>query len=215
MPPHSNMAFVIIQHLSPKHKSIMASILEKHTQLKVTPVEDGVKLEPDHVYLNPPGMNVAVQRSNLCHGYRCSCPGYCPQGGLSDQYHCGSFPGAVGSVFPERSGLLQGQETAARHDRLFTAERHQRSAFFPTGPGQLQKPDDLFRQCPAKKDPAPVSLYVKARRHSVPGYIRKYRRKTKDGTILETWLTASALTDENGRLAEIAITERDLAWLAK
>ncbi len=65
MAPHSNMAFVIIQHLSPKHKSIMTSLLEKHTQMKVTQVEDGVKLEPDHVYLNPPGMNVAVFNRRL------------------------------------------------------------------------------------------------------------------------------------------------------
>jgi two-component system, chemotaxis family, CheB/CheR fusion protein len=42
----------------------------------------------------------------------------------------------------------------------------------------------------------------------------KTRRKTKAGSILDIWLTASALTDEYGRLAEVAITERDLAWLA-
>ena len=42
----------------------------------------------------------------------------------------------------------------------------------------------------------------------------KTRRKTKGGGLLDTWLTASALTDEDGRLIEIAITERDLAWLA-
>ena len=31
MPPDSNMAFVVIQHLSPQHKSIMASLVDKHT----------------------------------------------------------------------------------------------------------------------------------------------------------------------------------------
>ncbi len=41
------------------------------------------------------------------------------------------------------------------------------------------------------------------------------RRTTKDGKILDIWLTASALTDENGQSVEIAITERDLAWLPK
>lgn len=42
----------------------------------------------------------------------------------------------------------------------------------------------------------------------------KTRRITKEGKILDTWLTASALTDTNGRFVEMAITERDLAWLA-
>ena len=37
---------------------------------------------------------------------------------------------------------------------------------------------------------------------------------TKDGKILNIWLTASALTDENGQMVEMAITERDLDWLA-
>ena len=43
----------------------------------------------------------------------------------------------------------------------------------------------------------------------------KTRRMTKEGNILNTWLTASVLSDDNGRLVEIAITERDLAWLAE
>jgi two-component system CheB/CheR fusion protein len=35
MPSEANMAFVIIQHLSPNFKSIMASLLAKHTQMTV------------------------------------------------------------------------------------------------------------------------------------------------------------------------------------
>jgi two-component system CheB/CheR fusion protein len=65
MPPDRNMAFVVIQHLSPHHKSIMVSLLEKHTRMQVKEIEDGMKLEPDHVYLNPPGKNVAVFNGTL------------------------------------------------------------------------------------------------------------------------------------------------------
>jgi two-component system, chemotaxis family, CheB/CheR fusion protein len=43
----------------------------------------------------------------------------------------------------------------------------------------------------------------------------KSQRKTKAGKILDVWLTGTALTDESGRSIEIAITERDLAWLAE
>jgi len=65
MPPDGNMAFVIIQHLSPHHKSIMTSLLDKHTRMKVAEIEDGTKLAPNHVYLNPPGKNVAIFNRTL------------------------------------------------------------------------------------------------------------------------------------------------------
>ena len=65
MPSDSNMAFVIIQHLSPQHKSIMASLLEKQTRMVVSEIEDGTAVKPNHVYLNPPGKNVALYNRSL------------------------------------------------------------------------------------------------------------------------------------------------------
>ena len=65
MAPNAGLAFVIIQHLSPKHKSIMASILAKHTRMTVREIEDGTKIEPNCVYLNPPDKNVAVFNRTL------------------------------------------------------------------------------------------------------------------------------------------------------
>lgn len=43
----------------------------------------------------------------------------------------------------------------------------------------------------------------------------KTSRITKDGKVLEVWLTATVLTNERGQPIEIATTERDLAWLPK
>jgi two-component system CheB/CheR fusion protein len=60
MPLDSGIAFVIIQHMSPKHKSIMAALLAKHTQMTVREIEDATPLEPNCVYLNPPNKNVAI-----------------------------------------------------------------------------------------------------------------------------------------------------------
>ncbi len=65
MPADSDMAFVVIQHLSPQHKSIMASLLEKQTHMVVSQIEDGTTVEPNHVYLNPPGKNVAIFNRRL------------------------------------------------------------------------------------------------------------------------------------------------------
>jgi len=65
MPPDANISFVIIQHLSPKHKSIMASLLAKHTRMPVREIDDETKIEPNCVYLNPPDKNVAVFNRTL------------------------------------------------------------------------------------------------------------------------------------------------------
>jgi two-component system CheB/CheR fusion protein len=40
------------------------------------------------------------------------------------------------------------------------------------------------------------------------------KRKTKDGSTLDVWLTLTRLDDEAGNPIEIATTERDLGWLA-
>lgn len=65
MPSDSGMAFVIIQHLSPDYKSIMVSLLEKQTHMAVNQIEDGTKVLPNHIYLNPPGKNVAIFNRTL------------------------------------------------------------------------------------------------------------------------------------------------------
>lgn len=43
----------------------------------------------------------------------------------------------------------------------------------------------------------------------------KTRRQTKDGRILDIWLTVTMIADAAGRPIHIATTERDLAWLSK
>jgi two-component system CheB/CheR fusion protein len=54
LPPDTGMAFVVIQHLSPDFKSLMDELLARHTELPIQLVEDGMRVEPDHVYLIPP-----------------------------------------------------------------------------------------------------------------------------------------------------------------
>jgi two-component system, chemotaxis family, CheB/CheR fusion protein len=64
-PSEIKIAFVIIQHLAPEHKSIMGSLLKKYTNLKVTEVCDGTKIEPGCVYLNPPNRDVSIMNGRL------------------------------------------------------------------------------------------------------------------------------------------------------
>jgi len=65
VPPKPNIAFVVIQHLAPKHKSVMDSLLKRRTQMDVLVAEDGRKIEPNCVYLNPPDKDVAIMDGTL------------------------------------------------------------------------------------------------------------------------------------------------------
>jgi chemotaxis response regulator CheB len=46
----TGMAYIIVQHLSPDHESLMAEILGRHTTMRVRQIEDGMPVEPNHVY---------------------------------------------------------------------------------------------------------------------------------------------------------------------
>jgi two-component system CheB/CheR fusion protein len=56
------MAFVVIQHLSPKHKRIIGEILKKDTDMPIKEIRDGLKVEPNTVYFNPPDKEVGIHQ---------------------------------------------------------------------------------------------------------------------------------------------------------
>ncbi|MBD3307090.1 chemotaxis protein CheB, partial [candidate division KSB3 bacterium] len=47
MPDDIDMAFVVIQHLDPSHKSMMGDLLQHSTSLKIVEIEDGIAVEPN------------------------------------------------------------------------------------------------------------------------------------------------------------------------
>lgn len=55
LPADTGAAFVVIQHLSPDHKSMMASLLARHTTMPVHMVESDTRIEPNQLFLIPPG----------------------------------------------------------------------------------------------------------------------------------------------------------------
>jgi two-component system CheB/CheR fusion protein len=65
LPSNTGMAFVIIQHLAPDHKSLLTEILGKYTTMQVSEIEDGMKLERNHVYMIPPRFDVELQGDTL------------------------------------------------------------------------------------------------------------------------------------------------------
>jgi two-component system, chemotaxis family, CheB/CheR fusion protein len=60
MPPDSGMAFMIIQHLSAKSKSLLGDLLQKHTRMKVVSAQDRMRIEANCVYLNPADKDVGI-----------------------------------------------------------------------------------------------------------------------------------------------------------
>ena len=54
MPENSGAAFVVIQHLAPKLKSMLAEILAQHTRMRVIQATDALPVEPNCVYVIPP-----------------------------------------------------------------------------------------------------------------------------------------------------------------
>ncbi len=58
-------AFVVVQHLSPDHKSMMSTLLARHTQMPVTMVEEDLPLEPNRVFLIPPGAIMHATKGHL------------------------------------------------------------------------------------------------------------------------------------------------------
>ena len=65
LPKDTGMAFVVIQHLSPDFKSLMDELLARHTELPIHPVEDGMPVEPDSIYLIPPRKEMIVSDGRL------------------------------------------------------------------------------------------------------------------------------------------------------
>ena len=60
-----NMSFVLVQHLAPDHRSILAELIRRYTTLPVFEVEDGVRIAPNCVYIIPPGHDLALLNGTL------------------------------------------------------------------------------------------------------------------------------------------------------
>ena len=62
---YPGMAFVLVQHLSPDHKSILSELVQHHTHLQVFEVADGMTVQPDCVYIIPPNRDMAFLHGAL------------------------------------------------------------------------------------------------------------------------------------------------------
>jgi two-component system, chemotaxis family, CheB/CheR fusion protein len=65
LPADTGMAFVLIQHLDPKHQSLLSGLLAKKCTMPVVEVTKGMRLEPNRVYVIPPNATMTVADHSL------------------------------------------------------------------------------------------------------------------------------------------------------
>jgi hypothetical protein len=61
LPADTGMAFVLIQHMDPKHESFLSSLLARSSKMPVTEVTNGMRMEPNHVFVTPPNADMTIR----------------------------------------------------------------------------------------------------------------------------------------------------------
>jgi two-component system CheB/CheR fusion protein len=59
------IAFVLVQHLAPDHKSILTDLVKRYTRMKVFEVADGMAVKPNCAYIIPPNRDMALLNGTL------------------------------------------------------------------------------------------------------------------------------------------------------
>ena len=59
------MTFVLIPHLAPEHKSMMVELLGRYTKMSIFQAEDGMRVNPNCVYIIPPNKDMAILKGTL------------------------------------------------------------------------------------------------------------------------------------------------------
>ena len=65
LPDDTGMAFVLVPHLDPTRKGLMPELLQNYTKMKVEQVNDGINVEPNHVYVIAPNRDLAILNGRL------------------------------------------------------------------------------------------------------------------------------------------------------
>ncbi|TCD26542.1 PAS domain-containing protein [Pedobacter psychrodurus] len=65
VPEGSNMAYVVILHLSPDHDSQLAAVLQQETQIPVSQVTVKTIIKPDHIYVIPPDRHLKIEGDSI------------------------------------------------------------------------------------------------------------------------------------------------------
>ncbi|MBD63692.1 MAG: hypothetical protein CME62_00665 [Halobacteriovoraceae bacterium] len=65
LPNNSNVVYIIAQHLSPKHKSMLPDLIQRNVDLKVMTIKDGIEPRPNTIYITPPQKDVQIEDGKI------------------------------------------------------------------------------------------------------------------------------------------------------
>ena len=65
LPADTGMAFVLVQHLDPKHKSQLTELLGRGASVPVSEAKDNVEVAPNRVYVIPANARITIQEGRL------------------------------------------------------------------------------------------------------------------------------------------------------
>lgn len=60
VPDGSGLAYVVVQHMDPTHKALLAELLQRSTAMPVREATQSLRIEPDAVYVIPPNTELSV-----------------------------------------------------------------------------------------------------------------------------------------------------------
>ena len=60
LPVDTGLTLVLVQHLDPRHDSILPELLSSRTRMPVVQVTEGMSVKPNHVYVIPPNTTMAI-----------------------------------------------------------------------------------------------------------------------------------------------------------
>ncbi|MDP1566494.1 MAG: chemotaxis protein CheB, partial [Polaromonas sp.] len=60
VPPDSGMAYMVVQHLDPTQKAMLAELLQRITPMPVREAKNGQQVVPNHVYVIPPNAELSL-----------------------------------------------------------------------------------------------------------------------------------------------------------
>ncbi len=132
LPVDTGMAFVLVQHLAPSHASALAEILGRATAMPVQEVQDRATVDPDHVYVIPPGQDLIVRSGTLQLSQRSTAGQQRPIDGffrtLAEECgHCAigvilsgtANDGTLGlEAIKAEGGITFAQDASAQHDGM-------------------------------------------------------------------------------------------------
>ncbi len=65
LPNDTGFVFVVVVHLATGHPSVLAEVLQPFSPMPVTQVAEDVEVQPNHVYVIPPGCNLSTNDGHL------------------------------------------------------------------------------------------------------------------------------------------------------